>query len=159
MRYNLNKLVEENTRAGTGIKIEVSLDGFSEEIYNTISNYNFSKHQSEKQQFIEYIKGLNGVTYFERQIHNRGDGMHFKTASKIKRCFVEEYPSRKDKLYITCDLKVIPCPMIFNEELVLGDLRKQTLEEIYSSQEYKKFIQAMEHRDYREYPSCQNCNL
>jgi len=53
--------------------------------------------------------------------------------------------------------KVIPCCLDFNASIVLGDLKKQSFHEIFSSDNYSKFINAHITNKLDNYPICQNC--
>ena len=64
---------------------------------------------------------------------------------------------RENILNITWDLNVIPCCYDFNATIPFGNLRKQSLEEIFSSSEYLTFVFAHRTDNLAAYPVCQNC--
>ena len=158
-RANIDKLISA-AQGRPSFKIEIWVDGFNREDYRVANpSGEWEKHEINKKAFVEYLKQFPGVKVFERKVHNRGAGEHFRKPSSVKNCFSKDYPNRYNKLYITCDLKVIPCPMIYNEELVFGDLHTDALDEIYKGEKFIRFKKAIENGDFSDYPSCANCSV
>ena len=54
--------------------------------------------------------------------------------------------------------KVVPCCFDYNADIVFGDLRTQSIKEIYESEEYRNFLDAHRKGDLDAYPLCKNCD-
>ncbi len=91
-------------------------------------------------------------------VHNYSNGRHYNTPSKDKKCPVIT-GRRKNILNITWNLDVIPCCYDFNATIPFGNLRTQSLEEIFSSPEYMAFVIAHQTGELSAYPVCQNCEM
>jgi MoaA/NifB/PqqE/SkfB family radical SAM enzyme len=89
-------------------------------------------------------------------VHNYSSGRHYNAPNTERICPVI-VGKRKSILNITWDLNVIPCCYDFNATIPFGNLRNQSLEEIFSSPEYMAFVIAHQTGDLRAYPVCQNC--
>lgn len=63
------------------------------------------------------------------------------------------------KLIVLWDGTVNPCCCDFDGKIVFGDVKKQSLKEIWDSQPYRHFRKAHQTLDLREYPFCQNCDM
>jgi hypothetical protein len=57
-------------------------------------------------------------------------------------------------LQITWDLDVIPCCFDSNASIVLGNLRHQSLEEVFQGSTYRDFIAAHMVQSLDPYPAC-----
>jgi len=158
---NLERLLEKNRMLGNPVEIMVSTENFGKGFFDALEKFNYEKHSQLRESFISDLKQrYPQVIIFKRTIHNRGRAFHFVTPKAgIKRCFIDDYPTRQNKLYVTWDLKVLPCPMIFNNEIIFGDLKKQSLEEIYNGEAYISFLSALRAGNLQDYQSCQNCNM
>lgn len=152
---NLTKLLINNTKSGGKMHFDIALNNFSEDIMNKSPNYKPTEFKKRRDDFINFLEQKN-VGYFYRTIHNRGDGENFIQPVRSHKCFIGE-ATRKDSLVIDCELNVIPCVMDYNSQVILGNLKKQSLEEIYNSQPYKDFIKSMFTQDFSNYPICKNC--
>ncbi len=111
---------------------------------------------SRKKEFQQWISSLGVTVLRERDLHNYGKGRNYNAAGQRRPCSIV-WGFRKRVLQITWDLDVIPCCFDFNAEMKLGNLRTQSLEEIFQGREYQAFIQS--HIDDRldNYPVCQHC--
>lgn len=89
-------------------------------------------------------------------VHNYSDGRHYNLPNSERMCPVIE-GKRKSILNVTWDLNVIPCCYYYNATIPFGNLRHQSLEEIFSSPEYLAFILAHKSGDLTAYPVCGNC--
>lgn len=158
---NLERLFEKERLLGNPVEIMVSVENFGKEFFAGFEHFDYEKHSQLREQFVSTLKKkYPEVMIFKRTIHNRGQAFHFAAPKVgIKKCFIDDYPTRQNKLYITWDLKVLPCPMIFNNEIVFGDLKEQSLEEIYNGEAYRTFLNALQSGDLHNYQSCQNCNM
>lgn len=87
--------------------------------------------------------------------HNYGNGRTFNPFSK-KLCPVVE-GVRKNILQVTWDLHVIPCCFDYDASLKFGNLKNQSLEEIFSSEAYHTFIDNHKKGDLSKMIVCQGC--
>jgi radical SAM protein with 4Fe4S-binding SPASM domain len=60
-------------------------------------------------------------------------------------------------LYVTWELDVALCCATTGDEFTLGNLRENSLEDIFSGEKYTRFIRAMRENRLGEYPFCRNC--
>ncbi|HEU4577333.1 MAG TPA: radical SAM/SPASM domain-containing protein [Polyangiaceae bacterium] len=125
----------------------------------------FPKHESIKQPessdielttFIEWTQTLGIQAIRERPLHNYGNGRSYNPAGTSKPCSVI-WGLRYRILQITWNLDVIPCCFDFDAKMPFGNLRHQTLAEIFSGAEYAKFTRAHATNDLGGYPVCVSC--
>ncbi len=112
--------------------------------------------QSEGVAFVKWIEALGLEAIVWPDLHNYGDGRNYNVPDQERPCPVIQ-GMRKNILNITWDLNVIPCCYDFNATIRFGNLRHQTLEEIFSSSEYLRFLLAHHSGDLSAHPVCQNC--
>ena len=111
---------------------------------------------SEGEAFCLFAQELGFETRFWGYVHNYSSGRHYNLPNEEKMCPV--ISGRRSRiLNITWDLNVIPCCYDFNATIPFGNLREQTLEEIFSGPEYLKFVIAHQTKQLAAYPICQNC--
>jgi len=102
--------------------------------------------------FFQWI-GKANVGY--NTLHNYGDGRSYKaTNGKPRTCPILVQPI----LQVLWTGEVVPCCYDFNGTMVLGDLRKQTIEEIWHGRRYQAIRKAHATGDYRGWPLCINCD-
>ena len=111
---------------------------------------------SEGETFCKWAAELGFEIRTWSYVHNYSSGRHYNEPNTEKMCPVIS-GRRKGILNITWDLKVIPCCYDFNATIPFGNLREQTLEEVFSSPEYLKFTIAHTVNNLADYPVCQNC--
>lgn len=112
--------------------------------------------QFQIQTFIQWLSEM-GMSYTtETVLHNYGEGREFNRRRSEGVCSIV-WGLRREILQITWDLKVIPCCFDFNASIVLGDLREQSLKEIFSSPSYLEFIQAHQEGSLSLYAPCAQC--
>lgn len=58
---------------------------------------------------------------------------------------------------ITWDGKIVPCCRDYDASIVLGDMKKNSLEDIWKSSEYKEFREAHINKKFENYEACKNC--
>jgi MoaA/NifB/PqqE/SkfB family radical SAM enzyme len=111
---------------------------------------------TRKQEFRDWISSLGLTVIRERDLHNYGDGRDYNAAGEKRPCSIV-WGFRRRVLQVTWDLFVIPCCFDFNAQMKLGNLRTQSLAEIFLGREYRELIQ--DHIDDRleNYPVCQHC--
>lgn len=135
----VNKNLENLRHAGIDVLIKVPAQ-------NTI----------EKEQFCGWAKNSGFKTDNWPYVHNYGNGRHFNPPNVGGICPVIS-GKRRHILHITWDLSVIPCCYDFNASICFGNLRKQSLKEIFSSPAYLHFYLAHQTGSLANYPICQNC--
>ena len=87
--------------------------------------------------------------------HNYGSGRDYNS-KKDHLCPVIA-GKRSLVLNITWNLDVIPCCFDFDASIKFGNLRTQSLSEIYSSKSYNDFVLAHLRGDISSYAACKNC--
>lgn len=88
-------------------------------------------------------------------LHNYGDGKTYIKPKKIVRTC--GYPWRT--MVILYDGRVVICCMDYNGIQVVGDVNKNTIEEIWNSEKYKKIRGDFKKLKYAKYPICNKCNI
>ena len=125
----------------------------------------FPKHDTIKQpgvseerlaEFHEWLDSLGVNVVRERDLHNYGDGRSYNEPGSGTPCSVV-WGYRKRVLQVTWDLSVTPCCFDFNAEIKLGNLRNQTLEQIFNGPLYTEFIQSHVASRLEHYPVCLKC--
>lgn len=100
-----------------------------------------------------------GAPQQEVMLHNHGDGRDYNVPlSPAERMCSIVKGVRRNILQVTWDLDVIPCTYDFDATVVFGNLRRQSLEEVFSSPEYEAFIAAHRAGDLAAYPACAGCD-
>lgn len=61
------------------------------------------------------------------------------------------------ELIIHVDLDVVPCCMMFGKEMVLGNLRTHTLDEIFNGEKYRLFQEKWQQMQPGDIPYCNTC--
>ncbi len=110
----------------------------------------------DKKAFCSWAKELGFYLIDWVYVHNYGNGRLYNQPDACRTCPVLT-GTRRHILNITWDLNVVPCAYDFNGSIIFGNLRTQTLEEIFSSAPYLDFILAHTSNDLSRYPICQNC--
>lgn len=113
-------------------------------------------HKCPRDTFQEWTERLGIPFMKERKLHNYGDGREYNKPKEERLCPVVRN-TRQGILQVTWDLDVIPCCYDYNATIPFGNLRTQTLDEIFSSLPYFRFIQAHMTNQLENYPICQNC--
>lgn len=109
----------------------------------------------EREGFIRWLESIHVKIGEIPFVHNYGDGRNYNPPTD-RLCPVIS-GNRKNILNITWDLNVIPCCYDYNATIPFGNLKTQTLEEIFQSREYFNFFLAQKSNDLSHYPICQNC--
>lgn len=113
-------------------------------------------HPPEMMEFCKWVEKLGFDISQWGFVHNYSNGRNYNSPNPGQVCPVIS-GKRKNILNITWDLNVIPCSYDFNATISFGNLRRQSLEEIFSSPEYLSFILAHQTGDLSAYPVCQSC--
>jgi hypothetical protein len=113
---------------------------------------NILLHDIFKQKMLDY-----GFNYRNIKLHNYGKLEINKLKKIVKPCGVYD-GDLSHCLQIDWDLKVIPCCMIQDQEIVFGDLNEKCLREIFYDSPWKDFRLA--HKEIKlkdKYPFCYRC--
>lgn len=131
----------------------------------SIALRDFPVHDEVKQSPADYDTMLNfrqwvvdiGVSEIKtRALHNFGEGRKYNIAADDGMCSIV-WGYRRRVLQVTWNMDVIPCCFDFDASIKFGNLRDSTIEEIFSSAEYSKFIQAHKDNNLDNYSACRNC--
>jgi MoaA/NifB/PqqE/SkfB family radical SAM enzyme len=100
-----------------------------------------------------------GFSYNDSKLHNFGGQMNFNpTMYPVKPCGVyKKYLSHV--LNINWDMKIVPCCMVSDQDIVFGDLSEKPLREIYFDKIWGEFREAHKKMKLREtFPFCWKCH-
>jgi radical SAM protein with 4Fe4S-binding SPASM domain len=90
-------------------------------------------------------------------LHNFGDGRDYYDSQMDKITSTCYYPWRT--MVILHDGKVVICCLDYNGVLVVGDVNKNTIKEIWNNEQYRKVRDDFKHLRYSEYSICKKCNV
>lgn len=89
--------------------------------------------------------------------HNWSDGrMYRESSAGIKKISCGR--PQRGPIQVQWDGLVVPCCFDYNSNIVLGDLKKQTLKEIVNSQAYNDLRRAHVDEDFIKFPFCDSCD-
>lgn len=131
-----------NLQKKFGFQLRIQLDDFKEQ-YPSV--YEQNKLKNLKLEFIDWLleSGMAKDRIFGQELHNFGCGFdEFPVFDKTVPCSIL-WGSRRSQLNISWDLNVFPCSYDFNTEYIWGNLKKQSLEEIFKGEARKNFLQKM----------------
>lgn len=131
------------------------------EIYAVTTNASTWKDVPEKEMrvresFIHWLQSAGVHINDGFAPHNYGGGRGYNKTPSKGLCSIV-WGARREILQVTWDMKVIPCCFDFNSSVIFGDLRIQTLKEIFTGEAYVKFIKAHQTNDLSDYPVCLGC--
>ncbi len=150
VKRNLELLAQAMKSSSTFVSARIKIPG------PTISSSLPINQPPEILEFCSWAEELGFSINKWSYVHNYSDGRTYNEPSAEKLCPVIE-GKRRDILNITWDLNVIPCCYDYNATIRFGNLREQTVEEIFSSPEYLAFVLAHKSNYLDAYPICQNC--
>ncbi|MBT3307049.1 MAG: hypothetical protein HN377_11290 [Alphaproteobacteria bacterium] len=131
------------------------------QLLNPLTQAVIDKNPLEKAAFDELMAFLEplGVGLYKLDLHNFGNGREYFDAEMVASVCSVVDGDRRRELNVTWDLEIVPCCLDFNSDIVLGDLREQTIFEIYQGEKYQKFIAAHSDGNLDDYPVCKGCNI
>jgi len=88
-------------------------------------------------------------------LHNFGGGRSPREAARVV-CTVCDYPWRT--MVILHDGRVVPCCLDYDGKLVVGDVNRQTLAEVWNGPDYTALRADFKRLDYRPHPVCLGCD-
>lgn len=152
--FNLAKKNIENLSS-----LNNSINGHTKLIVRDFPTHDTIKHGYQSDQTVASFKrwlteiGIHEIK--SRKLHNFGSGRSYNPS--LKRTCSITWGYRKRVLQVTWDLTVIPCCFDFDASIRFGSLHNNTLQEIFNSKDYLKFIDAHLRNDLEKYPVCQRC--
>jgi MoaA/NifB/PqqE/SkfB family radical SAM enzyme len=119
---------------------------------NRISRVCYDDYDRFKEALSPY--GFNFIE--DRHLHNYGDGRNYQapTTHRICRLFTPQ-----NVLQIDWELNVVPCCMDFDSQIIFGNLKEKTLDEIYESSAYIEFLRNHLAGFIEPYNFCINCDM
>lgn len=63
------------------------------------------------------------------------------------------------RLVVSWDAKVLSCCNDFTRSQIVGDLSKQSVKEVWNSQDFINLRRKLSKREYQEFPLCKNCGV
>ena len=139
---NLIKVAEirKNTNKKLSIVAKTSMTGLE------------SPEDKTKTEFNKMLNDL-GVRTVDFPIHNYGDGRSYVKSRKLLcRTLIS-----RDVLQITWDMKVIPCCYDYNAELIYGNLKDNSVKEIFESEQMQGYLKNHCEGKADMYNPCKNC--
>lgn len=140
VRENINKLIKSKKKLGKKIPV-ISL-----------------KYIGKPYKFLIFIFqwGLKTTISYAR-LHNYAYGKRFNVPEVDKmnrKCSMVN----KSVMQVLWNGLVVPCCYDFDGKIILGDLKKESVSEIWNGEKYNKFRQLHKNRDYESIPVCLNCD-
>lgn len=110
----------------------------------------------EKKAFQELLDSY-GINHSEQSLTNRGGSklVYYKVNTLLP-CSVA-WGFYAGRLEVTWNLNVVPCCSIWNDNIVFGNLKKQTIEEIFTGKVYVNFIESILTNNLKQFPICAVC--
>ena len=150
---------------------KIKKPGLYEKVKNNIINFIKLRDEMGKKfplvrvSFIELEENKNEINDFDKFWSNKVDAIHYQKLTDYKNKLVN-FDEYKDKircnmsnfrLSIKADGNVRPCCVGYGEEILVGNIYKNSLKDIWESKLFKDF-QKM-HFDYKSYQnsSCKKC--
>lgn len=120
------------------------------EMYFLLMNEN--EHQVKS--FLGKYEGLADAVAVWKP-HNWGDGRKYRKPSGKKISCGRPFTG---PLQVQWDGVVVPCCFDYDSRMILGDLKKQTIHEVFSSKQYDELRQAHKEGDFSKFPFCNVCD-
>jgi radical SAM protein with 4Fe4S-binding SPASM domain len=145
---NLKKLVKIRRKSINHFNVKVLISEFEKNIPNSKKN--------AQEEFLRWFFLEDIDMQVNKSIHNYGLGRNYNAPGKNEICSIV-WGNRKNILQITWDLNVIPCCYDFNSDIIWGNLKQQTIDQIFQSKKYLDFISSHKKNDLGKYLPCLNC--
>ena len=112
------------------------------------------ENKHEMRDFLKaYEKIASGIAVWKP--HNWGDGRGYRKALGKKLTCGRPLTG---PLQMQWDGLVVPCCYDYDSRMILGDLTKQTVQEVFKGEKYNKIRRAHEKGDFSEFPFCEVCD-
>jgi MoaA/NifB/PqqE/SkfB family radical SAM enzyme len=116
-------------------------------------------NKNRTDEFQSIFEQLIDVSFGDRinifSLHNFGGGRDYQDLGK-EICTICDYPWRT--MIILWNGEVVPCCLDYNGMQVIGDVKNNSILEIWNGEGYKKLRRDFKKLDYRPYPICLNCD-
>jgi hypothetical protein len=110
-----------------------------------------------KRNFADYLMGKGFAHLKSMNLHNYGDGRCYREAGSSGVCSIV-WGRYRSYLQVSWNLNVIPCCMCYNDQIILGSLKTQSLQDIFLGEVYRKFVHAHRTNQLEPYPLCSHCH-
>ncbi|HWQ57275.1 MAG TPA: SPASM domain-containing protein [Bryobacteraceae bacterium] len=114
-----------------------------------------SENETARLAFEAWLETVQ-VPYLKPSLHNFGRGRTYFGVQTELPCSAVWGVMRKT-LQVSWNLNVIPCCLMFDDDIVFGNLREQTIAQIFDSEAYHRFVEAHMSNELDAYPACRNC--
>lgn len=115
---------------------------------------------AERRAFLGRFRGLPLDRFYVRQPHNWAGNVETVTVEALRGAGLSQicctFPWYS--MTVLFDGRVSACPQDFMAEIVLGDLRKQTLEEVWEGEPMRRLREAHHQRFLGDLPACARCD-
>jgi radical SAM protein with 4Fe4S-binding SPASM domain len=101
------------------------------------------------------LEGIDGVRIKKDEVHNEGSAIPGDNSTRPPRRY-PCYQLWRGPMYIHYDGTTFPCCYTYPEEAV-GNIKRNTLEQIWNSEKIVRMREAHVRGDLRDYPVCRNC--
>ena len=101
------------------------------------------------------LDGINNVRIKKDEVHNEGSAIPGDNSTRPPRRY-PCYQLWRGPMYIHYDGTVFPCCYTYPEE-ALGNIKRNTLRQIWNSERIVRLREAHVRGDLRQYTACQNC--
>ena len=101
--------------------------------------------------------GIDGVEYRVRPLGiwaSSKEGRERHITGKFRPCRMPWY-----SMAVLWDGTVVPCCQDWHGEMVMGDLRSQSIMEVWNSRAYREMRKNFHRGNYSQYPLCQRCPM
>ncbi|MFC1679665.1 radical SAM/SPASM domain-containing protein [Elusimicrobiota bacterium] len=96
-----------------------------------------------------------GDSFYIFELHNYGGGRDYVKLG----AFTRICPFPWSTIVILHDGRVVMCSPDYNGLNVVGDVREQTIAEVWNGERYRRARAAFRRLDYRDYPACAECTV
>ncbi len=134
------------------INLRHKLNRDNPKIYVFFLILNNNSHEVEM--FKEEWEGIADAIEIWRP-HNFGDGKMFRHVNGNK---VSCGRPKMGPIQIQLDGTVIPCCWDYDGRMILGDLKKDSLEDILHNEKYRAIRDAHQKKEFEKFPFCNNCD-
>ena len=114
------------------------------------------KVRRHRASFLAWMNSIGVQPNEMGNVHNYGGGRAYNKPPSVGVCSIA-WGFRRRILKVTWDLNVLPCSFDPNATIRFGNLRSQTLEEIFSGPAYRDFIKTHLENRLGDYPVCLAC--
>jgi radical SAM protein with 4Fe4S-binding SPASM domain len=123
---------------------------------------NREEHVRARNKFLDFCRQEGVVLMDANRLNNLGETKIFVEAAGQKSprhaCSVV-WGFRARELVVYWNLDIVPCSIITDGDIILGNLREQSLDDIFSSARYIDFYNRQWSREVEDIPACRFCDF